>query len=204
MLLMIVLLLIAAALAAILAFATVNIRRRQRQLVDKKEASQLQRRADHLFKIALATQVHTRQNGIARALLQDAIQVLEHSALLDPELPATPASLRECHALLASTEQDDPLASAGRDAVLEFPETELIEAQLHLTEASRLLAGLDKRGLIAYDQLQPMLTDLKHAQRALELRLQLRRAAASPQMERTVEQVGEYLQGDRDRTKLSR
>lgn len=203
MLLMLSFLLIAVVLLGVLAFATLTARRRQRQMLHKKEASQLQRRADHLFKIALATQVHMPNNNIAKILLQEAIRVLDHANTLDPELPATIASLRECHALLASTEQDE-LTPSGRDSVLEFPETELIEAQLHLTEASRLLMGLEKRGLVAYDELPMLLTNLKQAQRGLDLRLQLRRAAASVGMERTVEQVSEFHDPERDKTKLTR
>lgn len=130
--------------------------------------------------------------------------MLDYSAQLDPELTTTTASLRECHALLVSTEQDDP-TTGGMDSVLEFPETELIEAQLHLTEASRLLMSLEKRGLVPYDHLGKMQVDIKQAQRALQLRLQLRQAAASVNMDRTVEQLGEYLQpAERDITNLSR
>jgi hypothetical protein len=204
MLLTLVLVLVAAALLGILAYATISSRRRQTQLLNKKEAAQLQRRADHLFKIALATQVHTPRNEIARILLQEAIRVLDHASTLDPELDAIALSLRECHALLASTEQDDIAPDGGRDTILEFPETELIEAQLHLTEASRLLMGLEKRGLVAYEQLPQMLTDLKQAQRGLELRLQLRQAASSAGMERTIGQLIDSLDTDRDKTKLSR
>lgn len=202
MLLTLVLLLIAAALLGILAYATITTRRRRKQLLNKKEAGQLQRRADHLFKIALATQVHTPRNAIAKILLQEAIRVLDHANTLDPELQAIAVSLRESHALLASTEQDDLVPGAGKDTVLQFPEAELIEAQLHLTEASRLLMGLEKRGLVGYDELPQMLTDLKQAQRGLELRLQLRRAAASASMERTVSQLDGF--NDSDKTQLSR
>ena len=204
MLLVIVLLLITATLLAILGFATLNVRRRQAQLLRKNEANQLQRRADHLFKIALATQVHTRQSEIAKVLLHEAIRVLDQSALLDPELVATTASLRECHTLLVSTEQEDRETANDRDPILEFPESELIEAQLHLTEASRLLISLEKRGSLAYEQLVAMQADIKQAQRALQLRLQLRQAAASANMERTVDQADDYLKpSERDITRLS-
>lgn len=192
MLLMLSLLLIAAALLAVLAFATLIARRHRRQMLHKNEANQLQRRADHLFKIALATQVHMPNHDIAKILLEEAVRVLDHASTLDPELPATLASLRECQALLASTEQDVLTPSTSRDPVMEFPETELIEAQLHLTEASRLLMGLEKRGLVPYDELPKLLTNLKQAQRGLDLRLQLRRAAASVGMERTVEQATSF------------
>lgn len=190
--LMKVLLLICIALAAGLGVAAWRIRRRQQQLRDKSEAASLQRRADHLFKVALAAQVHTRNNGIARALLNEAIRVLDNSAQLDPAPEATTTLLNECHSLLGTTEQEHP-ARELRDPLLEFPETELIEAQLHLTEASRLLLGLEKRGLVGYDALKEMLSDLKQAQRALDLRLQLRQAAASPGMQRTVEQVATFI-----------
>jgi hypothetical protein len=203
MFLALVLLLIGAALIGILAYATITAHRRQTQLHNKKEASQLQRRADHLFKIALATQVHTPRNEIAKTLLQEAIRVLDYASTLDPTLTATTVSLRECHALLASTEQD-VAAGTSRDSILEFPETELIEAQLHLTEASRLLMGLEKRGLVGYEQLPLMLTDIKQAQRGLDLRLQLRQAAASIGMERTIEKIGEHVESERDKTQLSR
>lgn len=204
MLLMLSFLLIAAALLAVLVFATLTARRHQRQMLHKKEASHLQRRADHLFKIALATQVHMPNNNIANILLREAIRVLDHATTLDPELPATAASLRECHALLTSTEQDELTPSTNRDALLEFPETELIEAQLHLTEASRLLMGLEKRGLVSYDELPTLLTNLKQAQRGLDLRLQLRRAASSVSMERTVQQANEFQPAERDKTTLTR
>lgn len=196
--------LIVLALFAVLAFATLSARRRRQQMLNKKEAGQLQRRGDHLFKIALATQVHIPNNNIANILLQEAIRVLDQANTLDPELPATLASLRECRALLASTEQDKLTPSTGNDPLLEFPETELIEAQLHLTEASRLLMSLEKRGLVPYDELPQLLTNLKQAQRGLDLRLQLRRAAASVNMERTIGQVTELHDPDRDHSQLTR
>jgi hypothetical protein len=204
MLLTLSLLLIPVALLAVLAFATHTARRHRRQMQHKTEASQLQRRADHLFKIALATQVHIPNNNIANILLKEAIRVLEQANLLDPEQSATTASLRECRALLTSTEQDELSPSIRKDPVLEFPETELIEAQLHLTEAARLLMGLEKRGLVPYDELPTLLTNLKQAQRGLDLRLQLRRAAGSVGMERTVEQIVELSDPDRDKTLLTR
>jgi hypothetical protein len=204
MLLTLVLLLIAAALMSILTVATLFARRRKAHLRHAAEADQLQRRADHLFKIALAAQVHTPNSDIAKILLQEAIRVLGRVDELTPGREAAALSLRECQALLVTTGQNESTPAAGRDSVLEFPETELLEAQLHLTEASRLLMGLEKRGVITYDELAKLQASLTQAQRGLTLRLQLRQAAAGIGMERTVEQLGEYLAADRDKTPLSR
>lgn len=152
------------------------IHRHQQTLLDKNEAAQLLRRADHLFKVALASQVHTRQNAIARVLLQEALRVAKHSQQLDASVHATAITLRECEELINGLGQDiDP--SSPYETMLDFPEIELIEAQLHLTEAVRVLNGLQKRGQVSYDELEQMLTELKLAQRALDLRLQLRRAS---------------------------
>jgi len=177
----------------------IAIRRRQRALSAQREAALLQRRADHLFKIALAAQVHTRTNNIARALLEEAIRVLEQSLQLDPSAEVAGASLRECHELLVNIGAETAAAPAATpDPILEFPEAELIEAQLHLTEAMRLLVGLEKRGLIDYDTLTEMTAALRQSQRAIDLRLQLRRAAAAidagrPSVRVDEAQLGEYL-----------
>lgn len=158
--------------------AAVVIRRRQSALSAKREAAQLQRRADHLLKIALAAQVHTGSDAIARVLLEEAVRVLEYSTQLDHKAELTAHSLSECRELIANldTELRQTLTQT-RDPLLEFPETELIEAQLHLTEAMRLLIGLEKRGQIDYDTLMEMTVTLKQAQRALDLRLQLHQAS---------------------------
>lgn len=167
---------LATILVGLIAGAVV-IRRRQRTLNTRRDAAQLQRRADHLFKIALAAQVHTRDNTIARVLLEDAIRTLEYSRQLDPQAELTANSLRECHDLMSSIEAEPaPVANTSHDALLDFPETELIEAQLHLTEATRLLIGLEKRAQISYDTLSNMTVSLRQAQRAIDLRLQLQRA----------------------------
>jgi len=182
-----------------LGVATLVIQRRQRKLHDKKEAAQLLRRADHLFKIALASQVHTRQNVIARVLLQEALRVAKHSQQLDSSVAATKTTLRECEELITGLgEEIDP--TTPHDAVLEFPETELIEAQLHLTEALRVLNGLHKRGQIAHEDLAQMATGLKQAQRALDLRLQLRRASDSLNQPEPTERQREP-EPERDRSK---
>lgn|SRR5690606_7819703 len=191
MLLISIFLLVSATLVGILAIATIRIRRRQRELVNKTEAHQLQRRADHLFKIALASQVHTRQNAIAKVLLEEAIRVLGQAAQLDSKLEAIPISLRDCQTLLATTAHDHFSQPSVRDPLLEFPEVELLEAQLHLTEASRLLMSLEKRGLLGYTELKGMLNDLRQAQRALELRVQLRLAASTASAQRGLEQYGD-------------
>lgn len=166
-----------AALIAGLIAGAIAIRRHQGKAGAKREAAQLQRRADHLFKIALAAQVHTRGNTIAQTLLHEAIGVLNYSRQLDPHSELIENSLRECKELIDNIDAEPPAAVLEtHDPILEFPETELIEAQLHLTEASRLLIGLEKRGQISYDALSEMTLALKQAQRALELRLQLHRA----------------------------
>lgn len=177
------------------------IRRHQNSLGAKRDAAQLQRRADHLFKIALAAQVHTRSNAIARTLLDEAISVLNYSRQLDPKNELINSSLRECRDLIGAIETEPPAAIAETpDPIFDFPEAELIEAQLHLTEASRLLISLEKRGQIDYDALSEMTTVLKQAQRALELRLQLHQAThaltagdrSSPKFDETLLK-GEYL-----------
>ncbi|MFT3931465.1 MAG: hypothetical protein QM709_14335 [Spongiibacteraceae bacterium] len=177
MLLTVLISLIFVALIAGLIVGAILIRRHQRDLKAKRESAQLQRRADHLFKIALAAQVHTRSNAIARTLLEEALRVLNYSLHLDPRSELAMASLRECHDLLGGIEAEtETAAQKGDDPALDFPETELIEAQLHLTEASRLLIGLEKKGQISYDAHAQMAVAIKQGQRALELRLQLQRA----------------------------
>lgn len=177
----------------------VAIRRRQKSLKAKRDAIQLQRRADHLFKIAVAAQVHTRHDAIARELLVEAVRVLEYSLELDPNAEPSANLLRECHELLVSIEAQPRNPDETRDPFLEFPETELIEAQLHLTEATRLLIGLEKRGQISYDALSAMTVAVKQAQRAIDLRLQLVRAAHSLNGDRSSPKLdeaalaGEYL-----------
>lgn len=166
-----------AILIAGLIAGAIAIRRHQNRLDAKREAAQLQRRADHLFKIALAAQVHTRSNAIARTLLDEAVSVLNYSRQLDQQNELIASSLRECQELIANIDAEpERSATESYDPILQFPEAELIEAQLHLTEASRLLIGLEKRGQISYDALSEMSVALKQAQRALELRLQLHRA----------------------------
>ncbi len=199
-----------AALIAGLIAGAFAIRRRQRALSAKREAAQLQRRADHLFKIALAAQVHTRNNAIARALLDEAVRVLEYSTQLDRHAELTANSLRECRELLANIDTEAPTAAAGaRDPTFEFPETELIEAQLHLTEATRLLIGLEKRSQISYDALSEMTIALKQAQRAIDLRLQLHQAAHALTGDRSAPKsdearAGEYFAAiERDRASSS-
>lgn len=186
----------AAVLAGLISGALL-IRRRQRILSAQREAAQLQRRADHLFKIALAAQVHTRHDGVARALLEEAVRVLEHSAELDADAELTANSLRECRELIANI-QDEPRNAAAqtRDPILEFPETELIEAQLHLTEATRMLIGLEKRGKIDYDALAEMTVALKQAQRAIDLRLQLHQASRAIDGDRTPPKLDEARAGE--------
>lgn len=178
--------------------AALMIRRRQSSLLHRKEAALLQRRADHIFKIALATQVHTRHNVLALTLLQEALRVLEESLRLDPASTASGASLRECRELIDSL-KDEPDDIASRE-LIEYPETELIEAQLHLTEAQRLLSGMEKRGQLSYDALASMSTALKQAQRALDLRLHLRQASSALAGERVapLERSGEYIESGKD------
>lgn len=177
MLLTILISAIFAALIAGLIAGAVTIRRHRDRLAAKREAAQLQRRADHLFKIALAAQVHTRCNTIARTLLNEAISVLNYARQLDPQSELIASSARECQDLIANiTAEPETVAASTHDPILEFPEAELIEAQLHLTEASRLLIGLEKRGQIGYDALSEMSVALKQAQRGLDLRLELRTA----------------------------
>lgn len=169
----------------------VVIYRRQSELTAKREAAQLQRRGDHLFKIALAAQVHTRSGAIARTLLDEAVRVLEYSLQLDRDSEATATTLRECRELIVNIGADPEPRSELKDPILEFPETELIEAQLHLTEAMRLLIGLEKRGRISYGALAEMSLVIKQAQRAVDLRLQLQQAAHGLDEERNIPKFDE-------------
>lgn len=179
--------------------STFKFRRRQHMLSAKREAAQLQRRADHLFKIALAAQVHTHQNTIARALLEEAVRVLEGAIQLDASAELIANSLRECRALIANLNTEPRPANAETaDTTLKLPEPELIEAQMHLTEAMRLIIGFEKRGQISYDALAEMTVALKQAQRAIDLRLQLHQATRALAGDRDVPKrdevhTGEYL-----------
>lgn len=201
----------AAVLIAALLAGAYTIRRRQRALNAKREAAQLQRRADHLFKIALATQVHTQHDSIARILTEEALRVLEYANQLDRDAKPIINSMRECRELIANLSlEPKQAASETRDRVLEFPETELIEAQLHLTEAMRLLVGLEKRGKINYDAFTEMTIALKQAQRAIDLRLQLHQASVAINGERATPKrdearTGEYFAvTERDRVQSTR
>ncbi len=167
-----------AAIIAGLVVAALAMRRYQNRLKAVHEATQLQRRGDHLFKIALAAQVHTRYNPIGLALLDEAVRVLNHSLQVDPHAETTKTTLRECYELIGNIETESSASATGEasDHLLVFPENELIEAQLHLTEASRLLSGLEKRGQIGFEALKDMNLALNHGQRTVELRLQLHRA----------------------------
>ena len=176
-----------------------GVYRRQHKLTQQKEAAVLLRRVDHLFKVALASQVHTRQNAVARALLEEALRVVKRSLELDPAAPAATAARRECEELLAGLDKDPVSAAAAMGTTTaEFPEAELIEAQLHLTEATRMLHGLEKRGQLGYEQLSEMITGLKQAQRGLDLRLQLRRASDSLA---ATDRIGGAMDVDRDKSK---
>lgn len=169
-----------AVIIAALVAAALVMRRRRHALSAKREAAQLQRRADHLFKIALAAQVHTRDNTIALTLLDEAVRVLDYSAQLDPAAEPTAKLLRECRELKANIDAEaQPADDKMPNPFIDFPETELIEAQMHLTEALRLLIGLEKRGQIDYDALTRMTVSLKQAQRATDLHLQLLRASSA-------------------------
>lgn len=182
-----------------LALVAYGVHRRQHRLTQQKDAAVLLRRVDHLFKVALASQVHTRQNAVARALLEEALRVVKRSLDLDPTAPAATTARRECEELLAGLEKDPvSVAASASSTAAEFPEAELIEAQLHLTEAARVLHGLEKRGQLGYEQLSEMITGLKQAQRGLDLRLQLRRASDSLT---TTDRISGAMDVDRDKSK---
>ena len=196
MLLTVLISIFAVVLAGLL-LGAVTIRRRQHALSAKREAAQLQRRADHLFKIAQAAQVHTRNDNIARALIEEAVRVLEYSRQLDRDAELTANSLRECRELIENIDAEPRQAAAEtRDPLLEFPETELIEAQLHLIEATRLLIGLEKRGQISYSAFADMTIALKQAQRALDLRLQLYQATLALDGDRNTPKPNEASTGE--------
>jgi hypothetical protein len=175
-----------------LALVAYGVHRRQHRLTQQKDAAVLLRRVDHLFKVA-------RQNAVARALLEEALRVVKRSLDLDPTAPAATTARRECEELLAGLDKDPvSVAASASSTAAEFPEAELIEAQLHLTEAARVLHGLEKRGQLGYEQLSEMITGLKQAQRGLDLRLQLRRASDSLT---TTDRISGAMDVDRDKSK---
>ena len=164
-------------LGALIAGAVV-LRRRQRALRGRQEAGHLQRRAAHLRKVALAVQTHTSNSAIARTLLEEAVRILERANQLGTDAELTRDQHQCYEAIVAIETEPQPTAAGGdtRGPATDLPEAELLEAQMHMIEATRLLIGLEKHGRISYSMHSEMTTAIKQAQRALDLRLQLRRA----------------------------
>ena len=174
---------IAFLLISILLIANWVVRRTRRSLSNRSSAAQLRRGAGHMYKIARTAKMYTAHDAIARLLVQETARVLELAVKLDPDHLSTRNALSECEEMLASFNKAKRDSDVG-DKV-EYPESELLllEAQMHLTEALRLLGGMGKRGLISHNLHQAIVTTLRHAQRSLESRLNLLQASSALHIE---------------------
>lgn len=151
-----------------------------------------------MYKIARTVKTYTQHDAIAQLLLQETTRTLKLAVTLDPDHVSTRTALRECNEMLISFNEAKRDLNAGE--ILAYPESELslLEAQMHLTGAARLLGGMGKRGLISQDQHQAIRTTLRHAQHVLELRLNLQQVARLQQMEPKTgadsQDLNDYLQ----------
>lgn len=168
---------IALLLVSILWIASWTTRQTQNALSNRCAAVQLRRGASHLYKIACSAKIYALHDAIVRVLLQETARVLERAVKLEPEHVATHEALRNCGEVLAAF--DIAMRESNVDKQAAYPESELLllEAQMHLTEISRLLGSLEKRGLITHQLRQAITTTLQYEQRALELRLNLRKVS---------------------------
>lgn len=161
-------------------------RRTQKAFTNRSKAAQLRRGASHMYKIACAAKTYALHDSIVRALLHETSRLLKLAVKLDPEHQPTRAVLLECDEMIVAFN-----ASRESDAnrAVEYPESILLllDAQMHLTEASRLLNSMGKRGLITHELHQAITITLQYAQRALELRLNLRQVSLAQRLEHTPE-----------------
>lgn len=191
---------IAVLLFSILFMAHRVTRRAQEKLRNRSAAAQLRRAASHMYKIARTAKMYALHDAIVLVLMQETARVLKLAVKLDPEHLATRDALRECDEILASFDGAMHEFNMGKE--VEYPESELLllEAQMHLTETSRLLNGLEKRGLIVHELRQAIAVTLQYAQRALELRLSLRQVSRASRIEHTTvvdtQRVQDYAQSN--------
>lgn len=161
-------------LVSVLWIASWTNRRTQKALSNRSAAAQLRRSASHLYKIARTAKIYSLHDAIVRVLLQETARVLKRAIKLDPEHVATHEALRNCGEMRAAF--DAAVHESNTDQQVMYPASELLllEAQMHLTEISRLLGSLEKRGLVSSELRHAITTTLRYAQRSLELRLNLR------------------------------
>jgi hypothetical protein len=152
------------------------VRRHQRRLLDQRRAVHQLRGAAHIRDLALSTQIYTGRNDIATVLLPLAIQMLDEAIRLSPHDTAARAARRECQEL--SVGLRDGATPTGPELISALDsESSLNRAQMELTEATRLLARVEKLEWVPQAELQDMMDALKQTQRSVELRLNLRQAA---------------------------
>ena len=173
------------------------MRRTRRGFCKRNTAAQLRRGAAHINKVAVTVNIHVMQGAISRLLLEEAARMLERAVALEPKHRSTQAALRECNAMRAAIDATKPDFSSFIVAAAPCLDSELLllEAKMHLTEASRLLGGMEKRGLLSTSRHQVTITALQDAQCALDLHLSMMQAMQSIKMDSV---VGVDLDGHRD------
>lgn len=162
---------------AALAAAMVVMRRRQAALVRQREALQKQRGAAHIRATALAAYAHTGRADIAIMLLQLSCEMLEEAVQLAPDEVAVAESLRNLHELMDSLQVDDRPAKPVPNPE---SQSELTQASMQLTEATRLLVRLEVRAELESAELRSMQSELRRVQRSLEFRTRMRRELEAP------------------------
>lgn len=157
------------------------MRRIRRGFCKRSTAAQLRRGATHIKKVAVTVNIHIMQGAISRLLLQEAARMLECALELEPKHLSTHAALRECNAIRAAIDATKPDFSSFIVAAAPCLDSELLllEAKMHLTEASRLLGGMEKRGLLTTSRHQVIITALQDAQCSLDLHLGMKQAMQS-------------------------
>lgn len=172
-------------LVVILLNARRSNRRTRREFINHSEASQLRRGASHLYRIALTAKVHALHDTLVIVLLQEVARMLKLAVKMEPENLSTHAALTECNETLVSFDQEMHEHKIDRRVV--YPESELLllEAKMHLTEIYRQLRGMKQRQLLSPELCGAIVITLQYAERALELRLILRKVSLALRIENT-------------------
>lgn len=175
-----------AVIFAALVAALVVVRRRQVALVRQREALQKQRGAAHIRTTALAAYAHTGRADIAIMLLQLSCEMLEEAVQLAPGEAAVVESLRNLHELMDSLQVDDRPAKPVPNPE---SQSELTQASMQLTEATRLLVRLEVRAELESAELRSMQSELRRVQRSLDFRTRMRRELEAPSVMATAPEL---------------
>ncbi|MET0378494.1 MAG: hypothetical protein ABW049_05810 [Spongiibacteraceae bacterium] len=165
------------AIFAALIAAMVVVRRRQTALLRQREALQKQRGAAHIRATALAAYAHTGRADIAIVLLQLSCEMLEEAVQMAPDEAAVVESLKKLHELMDSLQVDDRPATPVPNPE---SQSELTQASMQLTEATRLLVRLEVRAELESAELRSMQSELRRVQRSLDFRTRMRRELEAP------------------------